>query len=150
MRKYKFAMFGIVATLILGCATINKMPKIDKAEFGFLSLAQDGSIIFLESERVPLKVGTPYGWRIHMTTDKDELTWKEVLMLPSPPQVWGHKGHTKIDDHGKVAITEKTVQIENGWIGNGWSVAEGDPPGTYVIEIYIEGILVKRFSFILE
>jgi hypothetical protein len=121
--------------------------KMDKGEFGFLYFDEDASIFFVETKNVPLEKGTFYGWRIHLLTDKEKVTWKELFILPGSPRVWGYKQGTEIDEQGKVATTEKTVSPKDGWIGHGWSVAIGDPPGTYVMKIYIEGFLAKTFTF---
>ena len=159
----KFSLAVTMVILIFGCAAGTRTTresqalieptsgvKIDKAQFGSLSISGNGSIIFSESEYIPLKAGASYGWRIHLITEKDMVTWKEVFILPKPPFIWEHKNDTEISDQGRVAITEKTVSPRNGWIGNGWSVAEGDPPGTYVMKVYVEGALPKTFSFTVQ
>jgi hypothetical protein len=167
----KFNLIGLVAFLILGCTVTNikihesqgiihlgSTMKMDKAKFGFLYFPEEGSMLFCESKSIPLKKGTFYGWWIHLITDKDKVTWKEVLILPESPRIWGYKranwGYrhgTEFNEQGKEAITEKTVSpTKEGWIGHGWFVATGDLPGTYVMKIYIEGFLARTFSFELK
>jgi hypothetical protein len=124
--------------------------KINKAMFFSLFTSEKGEMIFSESDRIPLKDGISYGWGIHLSTEKDNVTWKEVFILPEIPSVWGHCDDTKITNQGRVAITEKTVSSKGGWIGNMWSVAEGDPPGSYVMLVYVEGVLSRIFSFFAE
>jgi hypothetical protein len=121
--------------------------KMDKSELGFLYLSEDGSIFFCENQIIPLKENTFFGWRVHLITNKEKVTWKEVFILPGSPSIWGYMKGTEVDPQGKVATTEKTVSPQNGWIGHGWFAAPGDPPGNYKIEIYIEGVLAKTFTF---
>jgi len=85
--------------------------------------------------------------RVPKCSDKEKITWKEIFILPKPPRLWGYGKGTEIEDKGEVATTEKTVTPKNGWIGHGWFVAPDDPPGTYVMKIYIEGSLAKTFTF---
>ena len=130
-----------------GATQLGPSIKMDKAELGFLYLSEDGSIFFCENQIIPLKENTFFGWRIHLITNKEKVTWEEVFILPESPSVWGYTKGTEVDVQGKVATTEKTVSPQNGWIGHGWFAAPGDPPGNYKIEIYIEGVLAKIFTF---
>ena len=167
----KFNLIGLVAFLIFGCTVSNikihesqgvihlgSKMETDRAKFGFLYFSEERSMLFSESNSIPLKKGTFYGWWIHLITDKDKVTWKEVLILPESPRIWGYRranwGYrhgTEFNEQGKEAITEKTVSpTKEAWIGHGWFVATGDLPGTYVMKIYIEGFLARTFSFELK
>jgi hypothetical protein len=80
------------------------------------------------------------------------VTWKEEFILPAPAIVWEgeEKKEVHVSSDRKVAIKEMTVSPEDGWISNGWGVAEGDPSGKYVMKIYVEGQFVKEFVFFVE
>ena len=125
---------------------------IDAAKFGLMYQGSDDKWHFKETDHIPNKVGTPYRWFIHLRSDKSKITWKEVFTLPAPAVVWGgeEKKEVKVSSDRKTAINEMTVSPQNGWISNGWSVAEGDPSGKYVMKIYIEGQFVKEFVFFVE
>lgn len=155
-HKGLFCLISLILFVTGGCVGFNGSQKgiqlgpeikMDWAEFGFFYYDEEGSIFFCESQNVPIKKNTFYGWRIHLITDKEKITWKEIFILPKPPSLWGYGKGTEIEDQGEVATTEKTVTPKNGWIGHGWFVAPGDPSGTYVMKIHIEGSLAKTFTF---
>jgi len=160
---FKISLIGVIAILIFSCTTatltthqtqgiIQLGPgiKMDRGEFGFLYFSEDGSVFFYESKDVPLEEDIFFGWRIRLITDKEKVIWKEEFIVPEPPTVWGYGHGTEFDEQGKIATTEKTVSLKDGWIGHGWFVAAGDPPGTYIMKIYVDGALAKTFSFRLE
>lgn len=125
---------------------------IDQAKFGMMYKGSDDKLHFKETDHIPNKVGTPYQWFIHLTSDKDKVTWKEEFSLPAPAVIWGGEEKKEVEVSGdrKTAVKEMTVSPNNGWISNGWSVAEGDPSGKYIMKIYVEGQFVKEFVFFVE
>ncbi len=130
--------------------TSKKELIIDKVKFGRIYEGRDDEPVFEETDRIPRKVGTPYGWFIHVDTEKTHVTWKEEFTLPTPAVIWGTEEDIQVSGDGKTAITERTVTPENGWIWNWWEVAEGDPSGKYLIRIYVEDQFVKEFVFFVE
>lgn len=125
---------------------------IDYAKFGVMEKRIYGKWRFRETNHVPKRIGTYYQWYIHICTDKEKVTWKEEFTLPEPPTSWAGEATKEviISSDRKTAITEKTVLTKDGWISHGWSVAKGDPAGTYNIKIFIEGKYVKEFLFIVD
>lgn len=159
-------MMGLVlsAIALAGCSMPSKAkPKpryfssvqitpnvsMDAAAFGLTRRDVLEAYNIEEASRVPLKPGVGYGWRIHLNASKSSVRWKEEFVLPVAPQQWG-KGDAKISSDRKISIVEKTETPVNGWIGNSWSVAEGDPKGTYVMKVYIDGELARTFEFVVE
>jgi len=137
---------------LLSFTTTDDPVMVDEAMFGYLIKDSNGSLQFRETDRIPKKTGLTYGWRIHIRTDKDLVTWKELFLLPSAPDNWGGEEKEEITISGdrKQSIMIKTVIPENGWISNKWNVSEGDPSGKYVIHVYINGQFAKRFIFHVE
>ena len=53
-----------------------------------------------------------------------------------------------ISEDREMMITEKEVQPDKDKvIGNSWSVAEGDPEGLYIMNIFVEDESVETFIF---
>jgi hypothetical protein len=160
MKQCKhLSLVGIIAILLLGISlpafsvtASNKAVFVDEAKFGIMYKGADDKWQFKETDRIPNKVGTPYRWYIHLRTDKNKVTWKEEFILPAPAVVWGgeEKKEFQVSSDRKVSIKEMTVSPKDGWISHGWSVAEGDPSGKYVMKIYVEGQFVKEFVFFVE
>lgn len=96
---------------------------------------------------VPLDVGTSYSWWLKLETRKANVTWREEFTLPSAPDQWGAGEPMTLKDDRRVAVTSQTVTPDNGWIHHGWSVAAGDPPGKYVMKIYINSQPAHEFAF---
>ena len=135
-----------VRIVYLFCMLVVLYACSSEREVVFITL--NNKVEFKETQRVPLIAGQTYGWILKVKTDKS-VHWKEEFTLPSKPKVWGDKLATS-----NVNVKEKIEQpIKSnifgdeyfGYICNLWSVAEGDPLGTYKFKIYIEGDLVKEF-----
>jgi len=125
---------------------------VDKARFGVIIKDSDNKLNFKETNHIPYKVGLTYVWMIHLKTTNKKVTWREEFFLPAPAIIWDddRKSAIRVSDDKKKAIKIETVTPENGWIINGWSIAEGDPKGKHVMKIYIEGEFVKEFIFYLK
>ena len=67
--------------------------------------------------------------------------------MPSLPKTWEGIDEFTLSKDMKTAITKDTVTTKAGWISNEWCVIEGDPPGEYMIKIYLENELVRIFKF---
>ncbi len=117
---------------------------IEAAQFGTYTSEGD----FTETKVVPLKVGQSYGWKMKLSQLKPDakVKWKEEFTLPAAPKRWGNTPAV-VSKEKTTNVMEKEDVPMNGWIGNAWSVAEGDPPGKYLMKIYINENLVKTFKF---
>lgn len=112
---------------------------------------------FVAASVVPLVVGQPYGWRIHVTPPDAFVHWKEEFTLPAVPKTWGGVNpddsdppggkQQMLEKGGKACVSEKDVRAANGTISNFWSVAKGDPPGVYKMRVWVNGKLAKTFEF---
>lgn len=105
-----------------------------------------------ESDQVPFLPGQScYGWRLRLSDAVKVVRFKEVLNAPSDPAFWPH-APSEFDTTARfrdrtITVTERTIMPEEGWIGNGWCVLEGDPKGAYSVEVSVNGQFAQRFDF---
>lgn len=123
---------------------------------GFDAAPNDGQVVFgvvddlgdlSASEVIPLAPGQQFGWRLAVE-DQGMHTWREVLITPSAPREWIGADLT-IVEQGRVGITERTEVAVGGALEHAWTITEGDPAGHHLIELWLDGRLVKRVSFVL-
>ena len=118
--------------------------------FGIIVSNPQGKKTFKVTNVVPFVEGQGYGWIIKLGAKFEKVKWTEVLRLPAEPRTWGRRqshGEYQISDDRKVSVTEQEVAAKDGYIENFWSVAPGDPLGDYVIQVYVNGLLLKTFHF---
>jgi hypothetical protein len=105
--------------------------------------------IWRESDFVPLiPKNTCYEWDIQLDTEMESVQVKEVFILPSKPKTWGDEEGMNLQHDNKVSVRQKVIKLENGTISSGWCVAEGDPTGNHKIDVFVNGVLAKSFSFV--
>ncbi|HWL72677.1 MAG TPA: hypothetical protein VNQ74_02245, partial [Burkholderiaceae bacterium] len=95
----------------------------------------------------------PYGWYILFKTTKPTVVWREEFELPEAPPTWGPgeaMGIFSISPDRKTAVTERIIPTRLGFIANEWRYAPGDPIGAHKMRVYIDGQLVREFSFDIE
>ncbi|BAY15796.1 hypothetical protein NIES21_16150 [Anabaenopsis circularis NIES-21] len=126
-----------------------KSVAIDKAEFGIARVDARGKVNFIPTFRVPLQEGSKYGWRIQLKDYQGEVTWREVLRLPKPPETWATddgENFTVSADGTESVMRRKTI-ANDGVIENYWTIAAGDPPGKHKIQVYVDERLIATFDF---
>ena len=107
-------------------------------------------LIWRESDFVPLiPENICYRWDIQLDTEMESVQVKEVFILPSKPKTWGDEEGMNLQHDNKVSVKQKVIKLENGTISSGWCVAEGDPTGNHKIDVFVNGVLVKSFSFVV-
>ncbi len=123
-----------------------KQVQIDLEKAAFGTYSKEGE--FTETSKVPLETGQAYGWKLKLKQlqPNAKIKWKEEFILPAAPKKWGGED-TNVSKDKTTNVTEREVEPTNGWIGHAWDVAEGDPPGKYVMKIYINDVLMKTFKF---
>ncbi|AFY50479.1 hypothetical protein Nos7524_4737 [Nostoc sp. PCC 7524] len=129
----------------------NKAQQINvtKAEFGFAKIDSQGKFNFTPTTRIPLEEGSKYGWRIQLQNVQGEVTWREVLRLPKPPETWATDNgeNFKLSTDGSEAVSNRTQLAKDGVIENFWTITPGDPPGKHIIHVYVDDRLVGNFEF---
>ncbi|MGH1393683.1 MAG: hypothetical protein ACRAVC_06580 [Trichormus sp.] len=129
----------------------NKAQQINvhKAEFGIAKIDSQGRLNFTPTTKVPLATGNKYGWRIQLQNVQGEVTWREVIRLPKPPETWATDNgeNFNLSPDGIEAISRRTQLTKDGVIQNFWTIAPGDPPGKHTIHVYVDDRLVGNFEF---
>ncbi|HLO84413.1 MAG TPA: hypothetical protein VK203_05265 [Nostocaceae cyanobacterium] len=122
---------------------------VSRSEFGVKKVDAQGKVSFLPTTKITLKEGEAYGWRIKLQNYQGKVKWREVLRLPKPPETWGTENSDgfSISADGTTATSERTQTSVNGVIENFWTIAPGDPPGQYQIQVYIDGRIITTFEF---
>ncbi|MEA5618129.1 hypothetical protein VB711_09815 [Cronbergia sp. UHCC 0137] len=122
---------------------------ISKSEFGIKKVDSQGKVNFLPTNKVVLKAGDSYGWRIQLQNHKPVVTWREVLTLPKAPETWAtqESDNFSISPDGTTATSKRKQTLTNGMIENFWTIAPGDPVGQHKIEVYIDQHLIGTFEF---
>jgi hypothetical protein len=83
-------------------------------------------------------------------TVKGDMTVTEVFTLPGAPASWGTLENTTISQDGRMATSTNVLTPSDGWIGNGWCAAKGDPVGDHLIEVWLGDELLGSFPFVVE
>ncbi len=141
--------YSFLQGAVCRCHLADDLPElmISDAQFGIETWDADAGYIYDETDTVVLEPGTSFGWRIKLKNPVTTVRLTEEFVLPAPPAHWGLTRDTEVTADRRVAVTEKNVTPEDGWIDNGWVVTEGDPEGLYEMRIYLDGDLVQTFRF---
>ena len=130
------------------------IPIISSKFYVGIRNSKDEELVWTESDFVQLiPEDSCYRWEIELDTYLVAIPTKEILILPETPKVWsadeGVEGKQTLHHDNKISVIEEDIKVVNGMIESMWCVAEGDPTGDYKIEVYIKGVLVKSFSFVV-
>lgn len=127
--------------------------EVVAAQFGVYGADQSGRRMLYETDKFPAILTAPYGWFIVFKTDKPTVVWREEFELPVAPPTWGPgeaMGIFQVSPDRKTAVTERIIPTKLGFITNEWRYASGDPVGAHKMRVYIDGQLIREFSFDIE
>ncbi|MGZ8253597.1 MAG: hypothetical protein ACXWVT_02005 [Burkholderiaceae bacterium] len=127
--------------------------EVVAAQFGVFGADPSGRRMLYETDKFPALVAAPYGWFIVFKTDKPTVVWREEFELPVAPPTWGPGealGIFQVSPDRKTAVTERIIPTKLGFIANEWRYASGDPVGAHKMRVYIDGQLIREFSFAIE
>src|SRR5215203_3771666 len=127
--------------------------QVTTAQFGVFGADPSGRRLLYETDKFPAIPAAPYGWYILFKTSKPTVVWREEFELPEAPPTWGPgeaMGIFSISPDRKTAVTERIIPTRLGFIANEWRYAPGDPIGAHKMRVYIDGQLVREFSFDIE
>jgi hypothetical protein len=99
---------------------------------------------FERSAQIELTEGERFGWRIKLRCT-GPVQFREVMRLPAPGDWDDELPGTTISDDQMVATTIDYAACKQGWIEHVWSVAAGDPAGSYVITVELDGYVPTTF-----
>jgi hypothetical protein len=123
------------------------------AQFGLFGADPQGRRILYETDRFPAVSAAPYGWYLVFKADKPTVVWREEFELPVAPPTWGPGeglGLFTVSPDRRTAVTERIIPTRVGFVSNEWRYAPGDPLGAHKMRVYIDGQLIKEFSFDIE
>lgn len=127
--------------------------QVTTAQFGVFGADPSGRRLLYETDKFPAIPAAPYGWYILFKTNKPTVVWREEFELPEAPPTWGPGealGIFNISPDRKTAVTERIIPTRLGFIANEWRYAPGDPIGAHKMRVYIDGQLIREFSFDIE
>ena len=127
--------------------------QVVTAQFGVFGADPNGRRLLYETDKFPAIPAAPYGWYILFKTSKPTVVWREEFELPEAPPTWGPgeaMGVFSISPDRKTAVTERIIPTRLGFIANEWRYAPGDPIGAHKMRVYIDGQLIREFSFDIE
>jgi hypothetical protein len=127
--------------------------EVVAAQFGVFGADPSGRRTLYETDKFPGLVAAPFGWFIVFKTDKPTVVWREEFELPVEPPTWGPGealGIFQVSPDRKTAVTERIIPTKLGFIANEWRYASGDPVGAHKMRVYIDGQLIREFSFDIE
>lgn len=99
------------------------------------------------ADLIPLVPGQQFGWDMELN-DNGLHTWREVLITPRAPRDWIGADLTIVHG-GRIGITERTEVAVGGTLQHAWTITDGDPAGHHVLELWLDGRLVKRVPFVI-
>jgi len=153
-KKYLLFTFGLLIIFFskVSFAAVSGQGggQFHEGYFGIIEINHNGEGEFVITDSVPLIEGQFYGWVIKLGPGFAKVKWKEVFELPKAPQNWGVEetsGDYVISEDRKVSVTEGEAFVQGGYIANYWSVMAGDPPGDYIMHVYVNDHLVETFRF---
>jgi len=119
------------------------------AVFGLFKLAPNNDVLdFKVSNTVPRIVNQNYGWILKLNQMAGKVRVLERMTLPEPPKTWGAGGQPYGTSADRKTISlDVTLTVYNGTISKSWDVADGDPPGHYLITAFIENSAPVQFEF---
>lgn len=101
---------------------------------------------------VPLLEDTCYHWHIRLGKTKGAVEVTEIYTLPAAPDSWGFDDNNPVtlSDDERTATSTMSLTPDDGWIGHGWCITEGDPAGDYSFEIKAGDKVLATFDFALQ
>jgi hypothetical protein len=122
--------------------------RVLSAQAGLFGLVDDTTPVFTPSATVPLRDGQVFGWRLKVDTMQRRVRVVEELTLPQEPKTWGDpepgiKRKTSAD--GRTATTDIWLEPRDGFISHTWVVTQGDPKGSWVLKVVVDGQPARVF-----
>lgn len=139
--------WSIIAMLALASPALGQ--SVLESDFTVAVPLPSGETVNESTTLVPLLTGTCYYWHLRLGKVKGDVAVTEIYTLPEAPADWnlGSDSAITLSDDQRIATSTLTLVPEDGWIGSGWCVAEGDPEGDYSFEIMSGDRLLQRFEF---
>lgn len=135
---FALQVFSVASAKDAYLATIAPDLKVVSAQFGAFP-ADKGpgerkgkDVVFKRTNHVK-EVGFSYGWRIKLDTSR-----KSVRVY----EIW--------DEQQKKPGKGQSVEIVDGLIFDDWDVVMGTRKGKHTVEVFLEGVPVKKFVYFVH
>ena len=131
----------------------NRDFSVSESQFFVGLMDTQGKLEVYASTQVPFdSKNSCYGWQVKLSGVSGAIESREILRMPSKPMGgWpvATDGSSKITPSldQKSAMTDATLEITDGWVSNMWCVADGDPLGSYSIDVILNGRFIETFKF---
>jgi hypothetical protein len=127
------------------------IPIISSKFYVGIRNSKDEELVWTESNFVQLTPDNScYSWEIELDTELISIPTKEILILPNTPKFWSsNEGEQTLHHDNKISVLEGNIKVEDRIIASTWCVAGGDPVGNYKLQVYIKGVLLETFSFVV-
>lgn len=124
-------------------------PGASAENFPFVYVTpESGDTVIVRGNVVPVWPGRAcFGWQLKIGGADREVKLTEVLTLSGPAKLWVAGPETKISPDQATATTMIPAQSIAGVISRAWCITEGDPPGQYRYDIYIDGQHRGQFTY---
>ena len=126
---------------------------VNSVEFGIFQDKKPAGEEFLAFSHVPLRPGQKFGWKTVLQSSRARLRWREELDLPLPPAKW-LKGRgdrvLRLTPGSRSIAGEWETPLGRDTVMSVWSVTDGDPPGDWVMRVFVEDVLIRTFTFRVE
>ena len=116
------------------------------AKFGVWESSVAGSLDLRETFEIPRVPGVTIGWLLFFEGQDRVVRWRERFTLSSAPANTG--GALQVEPN--VLVRNGTTRLVGGSFGQTWTLDSGDPIGRQTIEVYVDGVLVKTFTFFVR
>ncbi len=91
-----------------------------------------------------------FGWALRLHNRSTPVQVRETLSVERAPSEWRHRDTTKVAQDRKTGVTTETLTPIDGWIERSWCILPGDPTGSYIFDIEIDGKPVRKFIMCAE
>jgi hypothetical protein len=124
-------------------------PQQPAVHFGVWMPTASGEVL-VDSEAAPLVEGVRFGWVLAVPADDDAHVVREELILPSAPETWIVGPETVLSEDRTRATTTRVLPGQDRTMEHTWRILDGDPPGRYVVRVWVDDHLVFEDSLVFE
>jgi hypothetical protein len=137
------AVYGAIAA-ILWTSIPEEKPLLEvapdlvvyKAEFGLFGTTREGGATFTPASVVPRTPGQTYGFVVRFRTPRPSVKFRVEFSVP------GAEANSPASD--------SMAEAEGGVIARYWRIAPNEPHGPLTLKVFLEGKLVRSFSFSIQ
>jgi hypothetical protein len=152
MKRLLLPCLAFLLAVIPFASTAEEISGVEIADFkaGLMRMEGDWRIVYKETTTIPLVVGSKFGVSFHYdNTTGEEVEERTDWYLPGAPKTSISRYEESSFENDNTHFTGYfSIPTDGGGSHNDWvEFTEGDPLGTYRLEIRIGGKLFKTVQF---